>query len=116
MKQSEDDIDLDDKILDSTQRVDKPEEAVANAAYDNDNLDDILDDEEPKKRDDSDDLEDHHSPRSDEAEADSLDDKKGALDTIKEVTEEGDQSERKRKERPKRKKLLNNTRQDHPRA
>ena len=63
MEQSGDDIDLDDKILESTQR--QPESAVANAAYDNENedMDGVLDSVSPEK-----DLDDHHSPRSDEAE------------------------------------------------
>lgn len=56
MKQSEDDIDLDDKILESTQKL--PEDAVANAAYDNENIDGVLDSEMV------DELNDHHSAKS----------------------------------------------------
>lgn len=64
MEQSGDDVDLDDKILESTQR--QPESAVANAAYDD--VDNALDSVSPEKE-----LDDHHSPRSDEAEPESND-------------------------------------------
>lgn len=97
MQQSGDDVDLDDKILESTQR--QPEDAVANAAYENEEMDNVLDSVSPEK-----DLEDHHSPRSDEAEPESADEQQAALETIKEVTEDAtiaDQSDERKKTKKK---------------
>lgn len=105
MEQSGDDVDLDDKILESSQR--QPESAVANAAYDD--VDNALDSVSPEKE-----LDDHHSPRSDEAEPESNDEQQKALETIKEVTEECDSDEKKKAKKNKPKKAKEESEGEKP--